>query len=381
MARRRASAQWKGFFRPERKDSFDPVSKGKGKGKGKGPAQETGDKGKAKGWREGKSAGRADEAGKGRKGKGGAVRRERSVGKNGKTPPAAAPPVDAGGDDGRCCRKRGAGAEACTLTFKPGLFGLNANWSTRVVTEVYPHAQAKKLGVQVGWKILKIDGQPFKEYLLDSKIMGGSSYDVTFDASEKLGQDKKGKKASIVAPAVDAGGDDGRRGRKRYTEAEARTFTFKPGLLGFDANWLTRVVTEVYPHDQARKFGVQVGWKILRIDGQPFTEYLLDSRIMGRSSYDVTFETNQELGQDLTRPNGTDSQSKKKRSPRSSGMDLSDELPTGKKSKTRRNDEELEKDDDDEDKDDVSDECSESVLQKRHTRACLRALLIQKRLK
>lgn len=85
---------------------------------------------------------------------------------------------------------------------------------------------------------------------------------------------------------------------------------------------------------------------------------------MGRSSYDVTFDT---------------SRSKKKRSPRSSGMDLSEELPTSKKIKNRRNDKEFEKDDDDEDCDDVSDECSEDVLQNRNSRACLRAHLIQKR--
>merc|ERR1719229_2020715 len=69
-----------------------------------------------------------------------------------------------------------------------------------------------------------------------------------------------------------------------------KTVTFGPGRLGIKAIWTTGLVEGVSQDGQAQKLGVNVGWKISKIDGEPYSEELLDMRTAGQTEYVLTFE-------------------------------------------------------------------------------------------
>merc|ERR1712194_794147 len=59
------------------------------------------------------------------------------------------------------------------------------------------------------------------------------------------------------------------------------TATFSPGDIGFAANWQLGLVRKVFANSQAEKAVAKVGLRISTIDGQDYTEHLLDEKIAG----------------------------------------------------------------------------------------------------
>jgi len=64
--------------------------------------------------------------------------------------------------------------------FKPGRLGIKAIWTTGEVEGVSPDMQAEELGVEVGWKIVKIDDEDYSEEALDAKVAEQVEYTLTF---------------------------------------------------------------------------------------------------------------------------------------------------------------------------------------------------------
>jgi len=71
---------------------------------------------------------------------------------------------------------------------------------------------------------------------------------------------------------------------------EIVSFTFQPGQMGIQAKWNEGEVVSVIQDGQAMRLGVQEGWKIVQIDGEPYTESLLDQKTEGQSEYNLAFE-------------------------------------------------------------------------------------------
>lgn len=77
--------------------------------------------------------------------------------------------------------------------------------------------------------------------------------------------------------------------QSKDSEKDALTATFKPGDMGLAANWQLGVVRDVFAKSQAAKAGAKVGLRIKSIDGQDYTEQLLDEKIAGSKDYKVVF--------------------------------------------------------------------------------------------
>jgi len=67
-----------------------------------------------------------------------------------------------------------------SATFKPGKIGMSAVWSTGSIQVIHQGGQAMGHGVQVGMIIVGIDGEPYSEALLDSRIAGSKDYNISF---------------------------------------------------------------------------------------------------------------------------------------------------------------------------------------------------------
>ena len=68
-------------------------------------------------------------------------------------------------------------------TVKPGLdLGIEALWNTGEVIKVQNNCQEhlKQLGTGRGWKIGSIDGEQYNKSLLDEKMSGNVSYELSF---------------------------------------------------------------------------------------------------------------------------------------------------------------------------------------------------------
>jgi len=77
---------------------------------------------------------------------------------------------------------------------------------------------------------------------------------------------------------------------KNKESAEASvTATFSSGDIGVAANWQLGLVRQVFANSQAEKAGAKVGLRISTIDGQDYTEHLLDEKIAGGKDYIVVF--------------------------------------------------------------------------------------------
>jgi len=80
-------------------------------------------------------------------------------------------------------------------------------------------------------------------------------------------------------------------GRKpTVPEAKIVSYKFQPGRLGIEAKWDEGEVVSVTGEDQAKNFGIKAGWKIVQIDGEPYSEAKLDAKTAGNSEYSLTFE-------------------------------------------------------------------------------------------
>jgi len=82
----------------------------------------------------------------------------------------------------------------------------------------------------------------------------------------------------------------------------SKTITFGPGRLGIKAVWTTGKVEGVSNDGQAQKLGVKVGWSIALIDGQPYTEELIDSKTEGGQDYVLTFDISGETDEATEKP-------------------------------------------------------------------------------
>jgi len=71
---------------------------------------------------------------------------------------------------------------------------------------------------------------------------------------------------------------------------EIVTFAFQPGKMGIQAKWNEGEVVSVIEDGQAMRLGVQEGWKIVQIDGEPYTESLLDTKTGGQCEYSLAFQ-------------------------------------------------------------------------------------------
>jgi len=66
--------------------------------------------------------------------------------------------------------------------------------------------------------------------------------------------------------------------------------TFQPGKLGIGAAWSTGEVTRIDKGGQGDENGVQVGMFFHKIDGEAYSEALLDSKIGGNADYKLAFK-------------------------------------------------------------------------------------------
>jgi hypothetical protein len=141
------------------------------------------------------------------------------------------------------------GDKAGEVTFEvTGLLGLRYHNDTGVVDEIAPGGQAYNLGVRDGWRMVRIDGLPFSKSLYEAKK--SASRQITF-----------------VNPVE---------------------VSFKvTGLLGVRYHNATGVVDEVAPGGQAYTLGVRDGWRMVRIDGQPFSKSLYEAK--KSASRQITF--------------------------------------------------------------------------------------------
>jgi len=74
-----------------------------------------------------------------------------------------------------------AGESLVSVKFVPGRLGITADWSTGLVESISSNEQAENLGVQVGWKIRRVDDKPYTEEALDRKNRGNQQYTLTFE--------------------------------------------------------------------------------------------------------------------------------------------------------------------------------------------------------
>jgi len=77
------------------------------------------------------------------------------------------------------------------IVFKPGRLGVKAMWETGEIEGVSANQQAEKLGVKVGWTIVKVDDEKYSEAVIDRKSAGDLDYVLTF---------RKKKSPKIKAP-------------------------------------------------------------------------------------------------------------------------------------------------------------------------------------
>merc|ERR1719326_2747885 len=70
--------------------------------------------------------------------------------------------------------------ESTTVAFSPGEIGMGADWGNGLVIDISDGGQAEKFGIQAGMRITAIDGEAYRETLLDAKIAGDQDYLVEF---------------------------------------------------------------------------------------------------------------------------------------------------------------------------------------------------------
>jgi predicted metalloprotease with PDZ domain len=77
--------------------------------------------------------------------------------------------------------------EYSTLEFSPGELGVRLEHpKTGIVKEVTELSAADLAGIQIGWKLLNIDGKKYRFELLKEKIQGTSKYQLKFKTEVTL---------------------------------------------------------------------------------------------------------------------------------------------------------------------------------------------------
>lgn len=77
--------------------------------------------------------------------------------------------------------------------------------------------------------------------------------------------------------------------------AKHHTASFQPGPIGMRADWTAGRITAVVADGQAQRAGVEVGMVIFQVDGQGYSEKVLDMCRTRQRPYILTFQT-QETG-------------------------------------------------------------------------------------
>jgi len=72
-------------------------------------------------------------------------------------------------------------------------------------------------------------------------------------------------------------------------DSKTKQILFKPGRLGIKAIWSSGMVEGVSANGQAEKLEVKAGWTIVKIDGQDYSEELVDLKSEGDEEYMMTF--------------------------------------------------------------------------------------------
>jgi len=96
--------------------------------------------------------------------------------------------------------------------------------------------------------------------------------------------------------------ENGDEGDDDLPQIETVTEKFQPGRLGIQAIWATGAVIGVIEDGQALRLGVQVNWKILKIDDEEYTEDGLNAKIDGEHEYTLTFEVQPQPEEDRIEP-------------------------------------------------------------------------------
>lgn len=212
-----------------------------------------------------------------------------------------------------------------------------APWNKGVVHHVVPGSQADKLGIQPGWKIHSLDNEPYTFEGLMDKMKGRKSYEISFyetnhfvkEETLKFNTNSLGVKCedwelgviTVVSegPGKESGVKPGWRfgmiNGARYSEAlldeklageEAFSVTFlvpvkqpayeevnvefSSGQLGIGCeDWEVGYVTDCMPDTQAWSKGIQLGWKIIKLDGEPYVADELDKKLEGEENYTLGF--------------------------------------------------------------------------------------------
>jgi len=65
-----------------------------------------------------------------------------------------------------------------TRTVSPGKLGVRHTKDTGKFTDVKKGGAAEQLGIQVGWRICKLDNLPFSQALMTEKTAGKEPYEM-----------------------------------------------------------------------------------------------------------------------------------------------------------------------------------------------------------
>lgn len=147
-----------------------------------------------------------------------------------------------------------------TLKFNDKSLGVKCeNWDQGVITVVSDGA-GRQAGVQPGWKFSTINGARYSEKLLDEKLAGGAEFQATFLVNV------------------------------REPEYKEVTLEFKTGTIGVGCeDWDIGYVTDCQPDTQAGEKGVQLGWKIDKLEGDAYVGEELDKKVASGEDYELTF--------------------------------------------------------------------------------------------
>jgi hypothetical protein len=78
----------------------------------------------------------------------------------------------------------GSDARRHSVTMQPGPLRLSMINSTGRVTDVSPGGQAAEKGIRPGWRLVSLDGEPYKESLVHSKIASGEPFEIIFSEED-----------------------------------------------------------------------------------------------------------------------------------------------------------------------------------------------------
>ena len=78
--------------------------------------------------------------------------------------------------------------------------------------------------------------------------------------------------------------------REVYETLRGKRFTVEPGHIGIDINWDTGAVQRVREGSQAAQLGIKPYMMVKVVDGAPFSESALRSKVTGEAPYKLTLD-------------------------------------------------------------------------------------------